>query len=69
MKVIIHNQSKLSDEEAVEKVYWIMRKGRISTSIHGPQYCAVSVWGNTAVVLCSKRSRSTDTFYVNDHNP
>ena len=66
-KIIIHNRSRLTDLEAVARVHAAMKPGKISRSRHGKQHCFLSVFTDETEVKVSKRSRSSETFYVDNH--
>lgn len=65
MKIIIDNQTPLSDEWAAATVSWVIRRGRISDN--GRSYCFVTyvpapAYVEGQIVVYAKRNKTSDTF-------
>lgn len=62
-KIIIHNNTDLSDEDALIYVTTIVRKGKISKVGDLEQYCFVVSFKN-GIVISSGRKNDTYTFWI-----
>lgn len=62
-KVIIRNKAGVTIEQAVAKVYAVMKAGLISNGKHGKQHCFATRFADEVVVLC-RRCRNRETFTV-----
>ena len=65
-KIIIHNRSRVTDEAAVAKVWTVIKQGKPSKSRHGPCSCFCTTFKDDIVVYVAKRSRDSETFYVDN---
>lgn len=64
-KIIIHNNSSVSDDIALICVQKVINDGRISNE--GKQYCYATIFKNPRVVVATRLNKSSDVFYVVDH--
>ena len=62
-KLIIHNNTNMSDADVMLYVYNVIAQGKISETKQGKQYCFVTTFKSGVVVFCSKR-KETFTFNV-----
>lgn len=62
-KIIIHNQSKVSDIEALQAVQLVMKAGRISND--GKQYCYYATTKDN-LGISSFLNKKSDCFMVRD---
>lgn len=63
-KIIIHNKTELSDEEAMKRVLMVIQNGKISQTKRGKQYCFATTFKSGEVVICNKLREETYTFRV-----
>jgi hypothetical protein len=62
-KIIVHNNTEISDEDAMLYVYNVMSGGKVSETKQGKQYCFVTTFKSGIVVFCTRRN-NTYTFHV-----
>ena len=63
-KIIIHNKTELSDEEAMKRVLMVIQEGKISQTKRGKQYCLATTFKSGEVIVCNKLREDTYTFRV-----
>ena len=63
-KLIIHNESELDMDDALALATTVIKAGRISSSLYGPQYCFVTTFADDYVVYATKRAKTTDTLLI-----
>ena len=64
-KIIIHNKTELSDEEAMKRVLMVIQEGKISKLKNGQMmYCFATTFKSGEVVICNKLREETYTFRV-----
>ena len=63
-KIIIHNQTELSDVDAIQHVLYVIGKGKVSETKRGKQYCFATVFTSGIVVTCNRLGGETYTFHV-----
>lgn len=66
-RIIINNESTLSDIDAINRVQEVISFGKISESNKGSQYCFVTSFDD-CTVLCALTNTGTNTFYIQDVN-
>ena len=64
-RIIINNESSLSDLTAVKKVYRVIESGLISNGHNGKQYCFATVFADCEV-FCKLSKSGTHTFFIQD---
>lgn len=64
-KIIIHNNSSASDLLALICVQQVIADGRISNE--GKQYCYATLFKSLKVAVTTRLNKSSDVFYVTDH--
>jgi hypothetical protein len=64
VKIIINNESGLSDEEAILRVLSIVQAGKVSTSAAGPQYCFASSFNDCCVWVAKRKGSETQKFLI-----
>lgn len=62
-KIIIHNNSHLSDEDAVKYVTRVMDDGKVSETKGILHYCCATSW-DSFYIICMNRGEGKNTFYV-----
>ena len=62
-KFIIHNDTELTDLEALERVTNIVRCGKVSETSKGKQYCFLTTYKD-GIVIGSNRNKDTYTFKI-----
>jgi len=67
-KIIIHNTTNLSDEEAVDRVLQVFKEGNISTTRGIEHPCHVVTFQDNNNVYCRNRGKNKNTFYVHTGN-
>jgi len=70
-KFIINNNSTLTDESCFEAVSHVIKKGKISKSTYGNQYCFLTNMCDydktfSVMVYCKLTKTGTTIFYVSD---
>lgn len=65
-RIIVNNNSSLSDDEGLAIVIDCIRAGRISN--HGKQYCYASKYsiGGHKVLLTTELNKNSDSFTIKD---
>ena len=68
-KIIIQNDTDLTDDMAMRYVSRVIDKGLISNGTYGEQYCHLVTFGDPTkyVVSCTKRKSGTQTFRVYEY--
>jgi len=62
-RIIINNDTKLSDYEAMRRVLEVVEGGRVS-GMDRDTYCYLSVWADGVKVATRRNSDVSDTFYL-----
>ena len=65
-KIIIENNSDLEIDDTLSYVGNVIRKGKISSTSKGEQYCFMTMWDNGIYVSASKNKKS-DRFVVGNY--
>ena len=61
-KLIIRNESKLSDPIAMQRVLTVIEEGRVS-GLDLDSYCYLTMWSD-GVRVSARRNKASDTFVV-----
>jgi len=61
-KIIITNDTNLSDAEALSRVLRIVQDGRVSAD--GSRYCFLTLWNDDVVIYADLTRTGTDTFCI-----
>lgn len=64
-RIIINNESSLSDVDAINRVHEINSFGKISETSKGNQYCFATTFED-CTILCMMTRTGTNTFYIQD---
>lgn len=64
-KIIIQNDSSISDSEAILRVFSVIQEGRISASRYGAQYCFATRFKDCMVI--SDKNKKSDRFIIRDN--
>lgn len=62
-KIIIKNETELSDAEALWLVLSVVKGGRVSKTVRGEQYCFVSTT-KKYVILADRTKSGSDVFTI-----
>ena len=68
-KLIIRNETNLSDEKAIKCVLDVIHLGRLSETYLGEQYCFLTRRWDMEIgieIIVKKRRSGTETFYVRE---
>ena len=65
-KIIIENNSDLDIDDVLQYVGHVIRKGKISSTSKGDQYCFITTFENGIYVSSSKNKKS-DRFIVGNY--
>lgn len=65
-KIIIDNQSSISDSLALVYVTKVINMGKVSNSHKGKQYCFVTVWDDDNIVIYADKNKKSDKFTIFD---
>lgn len=65
-KIIIDNQSHISDSLALTYVAKVINMGKVSNSHKGKQYCFVTVWYDHNMVIYADKNKKSDKFTIMD---
>ena len=69
-RIIINNETKLTDAEALALVSSVVAEGKVSSGRFGEQYCYATVYKTENIaILCTKQSQNTDTFLIVEETP
>lgn len=68
-KLILRVEDNISDEDALQYTQSVVRMGKISKTSKSKQYSFHSVVKGYIHVVCTRRSTTTQTFYIYKGNP
>ena len=65
-RIIITFGPEIDEETAIQRVFSVVKQGRISEHKHGRHYCWVTTFPNeeTVVVRPRKKGQTSDSFHV-----
>jgi len=67
-KLIIENRTNLTMQEVLHYVMEVIRRGKISETSEGKQYCFVSIFDNNITIYASKNKKSDRLIVMNNQN-
>lgn len=67
-KLIIHNQTDLSDLDVLLYIIKVVQGGLVSETRNGKQYCFATTFKDGYTVVASKNKQNTHTFWVYKDN-
>jgi len=64
--MILKNESRLSDLDAMDRIRTVIAGGRVSVDNNQPSYCFITKWADGITVWAMRLKSGTDKFGVLD---
>jgi len=64
----IRDKSDITNEDALKYALHVVKRGKVSETAKGKQYCFHTVFNNTVHVSVTKQKSGTETFNIYSHN-